>query len=74
MKAVLRGKFRVLSAFIKKLERSHISNHSKALEQKETNSPGGVNERRLKSMRQKQRKQCKEAMKQRVGSSRKSTK
>ena len=38
MKAVLRGKFIELSAFIKKLERSHTSNltaHVKALEQKE---------------------------------------
>jgi hypothetical protein len=40
MKAVLRGKFIELSAFIKKLERSHTSNltaHVKALEQKEAN-------------------------------------
>jgi hypothetical protein len=42
MKAVLRGKFITLSAFIKKIERSHISNlpaHPKALEQKGTNTP-----------------------------------
>jgi hypothetical protein len=41
MKAVLRGKFIALSAFIKKLKRSHISNltaHLKALEQKEANT------------------------------------
>ena len=41
MKAVLRGKFIALSAFIKKLERSHTSNltaHLKALEQKEANT------------------------------------
>ena len=40
MKAVLRGKFIALSAFIKKLERPHTSNltaHMKALEQKEAN-------------------------------------
>ena len=38
IKAMPRGKFRVLSAFIKKLERSHTSNitaHLKAIEQKE---------------------------------------
>jgi hypothetical protein len=42
MKAVLRGKFIALSAFIKKFERSHTSNikaHLKALEQKEANTP-----------------------------------
>ena len=42
MKAVLKGKFIALSAFIKKLERSHTSNltaHLKALEQKEANTP-----------------------------------
>jgi hypothetical protein len=42
MKAVLRGKFIVLGAFIKKLERPRMSNltaHLKALEQKEVNKP-----------------------------------
>jgi hypothetical protein len=42
MKAVLRGKFIALSAFIKNLERSHTSNFKrtpKALEQKEANVP-----------------------------------
>jgi hypothetical protein len=42
VKAVLRGKFIALSAFIKKLERSYISSltaHLKALEQKEANTP-----------------------------------
>ena len=42
MKAVLRGKFIALSAFIKKLERPYTSNltpHLKALEQKEANTP-----------------------------------
>jgi hypothetical protein len=41
MKAVLRGKFIALSAFLKKLEISHISNltaHLKTLEQKEANT------------------------------------
>ena len=43
MKVVLRGKFIALSAFIKKLERSQISNltaHLKALEYKEALSRG----------------------------------
>ena len=42
MKAVLREKLIVLSALIKKLERSHTSNlttHLRALEQKEANTP-----------------------------------
>ena len=42
MKAVLRGKFIALSAYIKKLEKSHNSEligHLKTLEQKEANSP-----------------------------------
>ena len=42
MKAVLRGKFIALSAFIKKLERYYTENliaHLKALEQKEANTP-----------------------------------
>jgi Rps23 Pro-64 3,4-dihydroxylase Tpa1-like proline 4-hydroxylase len=42
MKAELRGKFKALSAFIQKSERSHISKltaHLKALEQKEANTP-----------------------------------
>jgi hypothetical protein len=41
MKAVLRGKFIVLSNFIKKLERPYISNltvHLKALGKKEVNT------------------------------------
>ena len=41
MEAVLRGKFIALSAFIKKIERSHTSNltaYLKALGQKETNT------------------------------------
>jgi hypothetical protein len=40
MKAVIRGKFIALSAFIKELERYYTSNliaHLKALEQKESN-------------------------------------
>ena len=42
MKAVLRGKFIALNAYIKKLEKSHTSElteHMKTLEQKEANSP-----------------------------------
>ena len=42
MKAVLREMFIALSAYIKKVEKSHTSNfiaHLKALEQKEPNSP-----------------------------------
>jgi len=42
MKAVLRGKFKALSALVKKLERCYIINltaHLRALEQKEANSP-----------------------------------
>ena len=42
MKAVLKEKFIALSAYIKKIERSHTSNlttHLKALEKKETNIP-----------------------------------
>ena len=41
MKAVLRGKFKALNAYIKKLEKSHTSElteHLKTLEQKEANS------------------------------------
>ena len=42
MKAVLRGKFIALSAYIKNLEKSHTSyltEHLKNLDQKESNSP-----------------------------------
>ena len=42
MKEVLRGKFTALSAFIKKLQKSHTSNltaHLRAPDQKETNTP-----------------------------------
>jgi len=41
MKPVLRGKFIALSALVKKLERSYLSNSTtlRALKQKETNSP-----------------------------------
>ena len=42
MKAVLRGKFIALNAYIKKLEKSHtraLTEHLKTLEQKESNSP-----------------------------------
>ena len=42
MKVVLRGKFIALSAYIKKVEKSHtrdLTAHFKAREQKEANSP-----------------------------------
>ena len=42
MKAMLRGKFRVLSAYIKRVENSHPTNliaHMKAIEPKDTDSP-----------------------------------
>jgi hypothetical protein len=42
IKALLRGKFIALSAFIRKLERSYTSNlrtHLKALDQKEASKP-----------------------------------
>ena len=42
MKAVLRGKFIVLSALVKKLEKSYTSNltgHLRSLKQKEANTP-----------------------------------
>ena len=41
-KEVLRGKFRALSAYIKKVEKTHTSDltaHLKALEQKQADSP-----------------------------------
>ena len=49
MKAVLKGKFIALSAFIKKLERTHTGNltaHLKALgKKKKANIPRGVDDR-----------------------------
>ena len=49
MKAVLRGKFIALSAYIKKVEKASTSDltaHLKAIEQKETNSSRGVDHRK----------------------------
>ena len=49
MKAVLREKLIVLSALVKKLERSYTSNittHLRALEQKESNTPKGLETRK----------------------------
>ena len=49
MKAVLRGKFITLNAYIKKLEKSHTSElkeHLKTVEQKETN----LSERNIREM------------------------
>lgn len=49
MKVVLRGKYIALNAYIKKLEKSHTSElteHLKTLEEKEANSPGGLDSRK----------------------------
>ena len=49
MKAFLRGKLIALSACKKKLEKAYTSNltaHLKVLEQKEANSPNGVDGRK----------------------------
>jgi hypothetical protein len=49
MKAVLRGKLIALKAFIKKLVRSYTSSltaHLKVLEQKQANTPRGVDGRK----------------------------
>jgi hypothetical protein len=49
MKALLRGKLIALSACKKKLEKAYTSNltaHLKVLEQKEANSPNGVDGRK----------------------------
>jgi hypothetical protein len=56
MKEVLRGKFIALSAFIKKLERSHTSNlttHLKSLEQKVANIPKRSIRKRIVKLRAK---------------------
>jgi hypothetical protein len=48
MKAVLRGTFIALNAFIKKLERSHTKNliaHLKCVEQRKQTHPRGVDGR-----------------------------
>ena len=50
MKVVLRGKFIALSVHIKKVEESHTNDltaHLKAIKQKETDSPGGIDDRKL---------------------------
>ncbi|KAL6084625.1 hypothetical protein STEG23_004767 [Scotinomys teguina] len=49
MKAVLRGNFIALNAYMKKLHKSHINDltaHLKALEQEEAKSPGGTDARK----------------------------
>ena len=49
MKAVLRGKFIALRAYIKKVEKAHttdLTSHLKALEQKKQTHPGGVEDRK----------------------------
>ena len=82
MKAVLRGKFIALNAYIKKLEKfytSELTEHLKTLEQKELNSPKRSRWQEIIKLRAeinkiKTKKQYKESIRQRVGSSRKSTK
>ena len=49
IKAMLRGKIIALSTYIKRVEKSPISDltaNMKALEQKEADSPGGVDDRK----------------------------
>jgi hypothetical protein len=58
MKAVLRGKFIALNALVKKSERSYTSNstaHLKALEQKEANTPRGVEGRKKSNSNSRQK-------------------
>ena len=74
MKAMLKGKFIALSAYIKKVEKFYTSNlttYLKALKQKETDSFRmrrwqEIIKLRAESIKQKQRKQYKESMKQRA--------
>ena len=77
-KSCVKGKFIVLTAFIKKLERSHMSNliaSIKALKQKEANTPKRGRQRKITKPRteinQLETKQ-KIQMKSRAGSLRKS--
>ena len=79
MKAVLRGKFIALRAYIKKLERSHSSKLTaqlKALEQKEANKPNRSRGQEVIKLRAEinkieRREQDKESVKQRIDSLRK---
>ena len=50
IKAVLRGKFIALNAYINKQEKSHtpeLTEHLKTLDQKETNSPKGSRQQEI---------------------------
>ena len=75
---MLREKFIALNAFINKLEKCHTSElreHLKTLEQKEANSPKRTKWQEIIKLRAKINKiETKKTMRQRVGSSRKSTK
>ena len=56
MKAVLRGKFIALNAYIKKLEKSHtseVTKHLKTLEQKKANSPKKTRQKEIIKFRAK---------------------
>jgi hypothetical protein len=78
---VLRGKFLTLSAFIKKLERSHASNltaHWKSLEQKQANTSKRIRQQEIIKLRAEKNKMetkrtIKASRKQRILPSRKST-
>ena len=86
MKAVLRGKFIALSAYRKKVDRSHTNDlivHLKVLEQKETDILRRSRQQEIFKLRTEiskpetnnnKKKQYKEPMKQRVGSLRKISK
>ena len=77
----VKRKFVALNTYIKKLEKSHTSElteHFKTLEQKEANSPKRTRHQEIIKVRAEinkiETKQYKESMRQRVGTSRKSTK
>ena len=82
MKAILRGKFIALNTNIKKLEISHISElkeYLKTLEQKESNSPKRTRQQEIINLRAEinkteAKKTIQRINRQRVDSSRKSTK
>ena len=81
MKAVLRGKFIALNAYIKKLEKSHsseLTEHLKTLEQKDANLPRRTRWQEIIKLRPKINKIGKEnnteSMRQRDDSSKKLTK
>ena len=80
MKAMLTGKFIAANAYIKKLGKSHTSElteHLKTLEQKEANSPKRTRQQEIikvsAEINKIEIKKTIQKMRQRVGSSRKST-